>query len=95
MTIVVPLNERMKSESEFGLFHIYSKIGKTKAEELREEGFEVIDSKEVNYYPRFHRISWEHATVKGDIRSLDEKEDVYTFPQKLWITATKAKSNIC
>lgn len=94
MTIVLPINERMKSEAEFGLFHVYTKLTKKKAEDFREEGFIVVDSKEVNYYPRFHKISWEHASVTGKIESLDENSEEYSFPQKLWITATKVKNNV-
>lgn len=90
---IVPLEERMKSEAEFGYFHVYHKIGKNKSEELQKEGFDVKDSKEVKYYPRFHRISWEHAEVRGDIDSLDENSEEYSLPQKLWIITTKTRKN--
>lgn len=92
--IITPLKETMKSEAEFGLFYAYAKIGKNKAEELREEGFEVEDSKELNYYPRLHRIFWGNAKVEGDITTLNEKSEEYTFPQKLWIITTKVQNKI-
>lgn len=68
------VEEKLKSEAEFGLFVANFKIGKTKANELRQNGFEVTDSKEVNYFPRRHWISWKEAKVEcEDVMSLDEK----------------------
>ena len=93
MVIMAPVEERMISEAEFGLFFAYLKIGLNKAKELREKGCIVTDSKEVNYFPRFHRISWKDAKVEcEDVNSLDENSDKYTFAQKLWIISMKNQS---
>ena len=90
MGILATVEERMESEAEFGLFFADLKIGKKKAIELREKGLNVRDSKEVNYFPRFHHISWKDAMVEcDDVKKLDEKSDEYTLAQKLWITAMK------
>lgn len=93
MGIMAPIEERMISEAEFGLFFAYLKIGLNKAKELREKGCIVTDSKEVNYFPRFHRISWKDAKVEcEDVNSLDENSDKYSFAQKLWIISMKNQS---
>lgn len=93
MGIMAPVEERMISEAEFGLFFAYLKIGLNKAKELREKGCIVTDSKEVNYFPRFHRISWKDAKVEcEDVNLLDENSDKYTFAQKLWIISMKNQS---
>lgn len=93
MGISATVEERMKSEAEFGLFFAYLKIGLNKAKELREKGCIVTDSKEVNYFPRFHRISWKDAKVEcEDVNLLDENSDKYTFAQKLWIISMKNQS---
>lgn len=93
MGIMAPVEERMISEAEFGLFFAYLKIGLNKAKELREKGCIVTDSKEVNNFPRFHRISWKDAKVEcEDVNSLDENSDKYTFAQKLWIISMKNQS---
>lgn len=84
------VEEKLKSEAEFGLFSANFKIGKTKANELRENGFEVTDSKEFNYFPRFHRISWKNSVVEcKDVNSLNEKDSKYSLAQKLWIISMK------
>lgn len=88
-TPVVTLEERMQSEAEFGLFYYYAEISKRKAEELRKEGLDVRDSKEKKTYPRLHRISWEWSGVEGEISTLDENSEEYSFAKKLWIIATK------
>lgn len=90
MSISATVEERMLSEAEFGLFFADLKIGKNKANELRKVGCNVIDSKESNYYPRFHHISWKEATVNcEDVNLLDENSNEYTFAQKLWIISMK------
>lgn len=84
------VEEKLKSEAEFGLFSASFKIGKTKANELRASGCEVTDSKEFNYFPRIHRISWKEAKVEcEDVKSLDENDPKYSFAQKLWILSMK------
>lgn len=85
------VEEKLMSEAEFGLFAASFKIGKTKASELQENGFEVTDSKEYNYFPRLHRISWKNAIVecKEDVKSLNEKDLKYSLAQKLWIISMK------
>lgn len=84
------LEEKLKYEAKFGLFFADLKIGKIKANELREEGFNVVDSKEVNYFPRLHHISWKEARVEcDDVQKLDENSDEYTLAQKLWIISMK------
>ena len=89
-TPVVTIEERMKSEAEFGLFYYYAEISKRKAEKLRKEGFDVRDSKYNQGYPRLHRISWEWSSVEGDIDTLDENSAEILFSQKLWIVSTKS-----
>ena len=90
MAIMATVEERMKSEAEFGLFFADLKIGKNKANELRNEGLNVTDSKEVNYFPRFHHISWKEARVECDnVQKLDESSNEYTLAQKLWIISMK------
>lgn len=85
------VEEKLMSEAEFGLFTANFKISKTKASELQENGFEVIDSKEYNYFPRLHRISWKNAMVecKEDVKFLNEKDSEYSLAQKLWIISMK------
>ncbi len=84
------VEEKLKSEAEFGLFVANFKIGKTKANELRQNGLEVTDLKEFNYFPRVHRISWKEARVEcKDVKSLDENDSKYSFAQKLWILSMK------
>lgn len=84
------VEEKLKSEAKFGLFVVNFKIGKTKANELRQNGLEVTDSKEFNYFPRTHRISWKEAKVEcKDVKSLDENDPKYSFAQKLWILSMK------
>lgn len=92
MTSIATVEEKLESEANFGLFTAYLKIGKIKANELRENGCEVTDLKEVNYFPRLHRISWKEARVECmDVNSLDEKDLKYSFAQKLWIISMKHK----
>lgn len=84
------VEEKLKSEAKLGLFVANFKIGKTKANELRQNGLEVTDLKEFNYFPRTHRISWKEAKVEcEDVMSLDEKNPEYSFAQKLWIISMK------
>ena len=86
------LEEKLKSEAEFGLFYASFKIGKTKANELRENGLEVTDLKEFNYFPRLHKISWKEARVEcEDVNSLDENDQKYSLAQKLWIVSMKSQ----
>lgn len=90
MGIMATVEERMESEAEFGLFFADLKIGKNKAKELRNEGLRVADSKEVNYFPRLHHISWKEAIVEcDDVQKLDENSNEYTLAQKLWIISMK------
>lgn len=90
MTIRTTVEERMESEADFGLFFANLKIGKNKANSLRDQGFEVMDSKETKAFPRLHRISWKQAILEcKDVRSLDENSNEYTFAQKLWIISMK------
>lgn len=90
MGIMATVEERMTSEAEFGLFFADLKIGLNKANVLRSQGLTVTDSKEVNYFPRFHHISWKEAMVEcDDVQKLDEKSDEYTLAQKLWIISMK------
>lgn len=87
---IITVEERMRSEAEFGLFCGFAKIGKRKAQELRENGFDVRDSKEKKTYPRTHRISWEWSVVDGDISELNENSEEYSLAKRFWIIATKA-----
>lgn len=87
--VLTTVEERMLSEAEFGFFHLYTKITKKKAKELQEKGFIVTDSKEKNSYPRLHKISWVRAAVEGDIQNLDENDEKYSLPERLWIISKK------
>lgn len=88
------LKEKLTYEAKFGLFFANLKIGKNKAIELQQKGFEVIDSKEVKSYPRTHLIRWENACVDCDnVESLDEYSKQYSLAQKLWIISKKSQEN--
>ena len=93
MRTLIPVEEKMFSEAEFGLYNLYYIITLKKAEELREQGFVVTDSKETRNSPRLHKIDWSKACVGKfdyeDVSSLDEKSDEYTLPQKLYIVTYK------
>ena len=90
MGINATIEQRMESEAEFGLFFADLKIKKNKVNDLRSQGFEVLDSKEIKRFPRFHHISWKNTTVEcNDVNLLDEKSDKYTLAQKLWIISMK------
>lgn len=94
MGINTSVEEIMKSEAEYGLFHLSHKIGRNKANELREQGLDVTDLKEVNFYPRIHYISWRKILIEClDVNLLDENSDKYTLAQKLWIIAMKNQPN--
>lgn len=87
---IVTVEEKMKSEAEFGFFYLYTKLTKKKAQELRSLGFFVFDSRESKNFPRLHKIDWKQSVVEcNDVHSLNEKDSQYTLPQKLWITAMK------
>ena len=88
--LIIPLEEQLISEAEFGLFYFYRDITHKKAIELQKEGFIVKDSLQSRRFPRQHRIYWGHAVVKCDyIYTLNENDPQYSFPQKLWIIAMK------
>ena len=93
MGITATIEERILSEAEFGLFFADLKIGKNKANDLRQKGCDILDSKEANSFPRFHHISWKNAKVEcEDVNLLDENSNEYTFAQKLWIISMKNQS---
>ena len=88
--LTTPLEERLISEAEFGLFHFYEDITHKKEVELRQAGFIVTDSKEIKRFPRRHRIYWGQAVVEcEDVHSLNENDTQYSFAQKLWVIAMK------
>ena len=91
----VSLEDKMISEAEFGLFYFYGILTKKKVSELEKMGFRVVDSHEKKTYPRLHKVLWVHAKVDdvdyNDLKSLNEKDSKYTFPQKLWIISMKNK----
>ena len=90
MKSMVTPEERLMSEADFGLFYAKVLIGKNKAIDFQNQGFDVLDTKNVNYYPRIHKVSWKKASVEcEDVQVLDEKSDEYTLPQKLWIISKK------
>ena len=93
MRTLIPVEEKMVSEAQFGLYCLYYIITKKKAAELRDQGFIVTDSKESNHFPRLHKIDWSKACVGKfdyeDVTKLDENSDEYTFPQKLYIISYK------
>lgn len=85
---ITTVEERMWSEAEFGYFYHYEIITKTKATELRKQGFIVIDSKNKKNFPRLHKIYWGQAVVEcTNVHALKGKDNSYTFPQQLWITS--------
>lgn len=96
MGILATVEERIESEAEFGLFFANLKIGKNKATELLGKGLVVTDSKESNYFPRLHHISWKDAKVeiKESINTLDEDSKEYTLAQKLWIISMKNQPKV-
>ena len=88
--LATPLEERLISEAEFGLFYMYDDITHKKASELQKEGFIVKDSMQNRSFPRQHKIDWKQAVVEcEDINSLSENDSQYSFAQKLWIIAMK------
>ena len=93
MSMTITVEEKMVSEAEFGLYNLYYKITKKKAEELRSQGFVVTDSKETRNYPRLHKIDWSKACIGKfdyeDVTKLDEKSEDYSFPQRLFIISYK------
>lgn len=93
--LTTPLEDRLVSEAEFGLFHSYENITHKKALELRKQGFFVIDSMQMRKFPRLHRIYWGQAIVKcDDVHSLNENDPQYSLPQKLWIIAMKNQPTV-
>lgn len=90
MSYTVTVEKKLEDVAKLGLFFDNPKIGKNKAKCLQEEGCEVTDSKEYNYFPREHRVSWKEAKVEcEDVTKLDENSDEYSFAQKLWILSMK------
>ena len=90
MTIITPVEERMKTDAMFGIFFAHVKIGKAKAEALRQEGLKVTDLHDSTKFPRLHYVCWKESKVEcTDVSSLDEKSDAYTFAQQLWILSMK------
>lgn len=87
------IEEELIEEAKLGLLTVNLKIGKIKAQKLQENGCEVTDSKEYNYFPRFHRISWKNAIVKckEDVSTLNEDDPSYSLAEKLWIIAMKSR----
>lgn len=90
---ITTVEEKMWSEAEFGFFHHYEVITKTKAIELRKQGFIVTDSKDRKNFPRLHRIYWGQAVVEcANVHALNSKDNIYTFPQQLWITSMQNRN---
>lgn len=54
--LLIPLEQWLISEAEFGLFYLYDMITLKKAEELRTQGFVVTDLHENKSSPRLHKI---------------------------------------
>lgn len=80
----------MEVEAKSGLFKVTLVIGLNKANSLRKQDLDVIDSNEFNYFPRKHDISWKDAKVDcEDVCLLDENSEQYTLGQKLWIISMK------
>lgn len=96
--LLTPLEERLISEAEFGVFYLYAKITLKKAEELRKQGFVVTDSHENKSSPRLHKICWKCAGVGvfdyENINNLDENNAQYSFVQRLWIISEKNQPSI-
>ena len=88
--LTTPLEDRLVSEAEFGLFYMYEDITHKKSAELKEQGFIVKDSMQNRSFPRLHKIDWKQAVVEcEDVHSLNENDSQYSFAQKLWIIAMK------
>ena len=97
MRIMIPVEEKMVSEAEFGLFFMHYVITLKKAKELREMGFEVTDLNQQHSSPRLHKIAWNQAGFGvfdyKNIMELDETDPKYTLPQKLWLITSKVQRN--
>lgn len=84
------VKEKLMSRAKLGLFFATMTISKNIVNYLLEQDCKVIDSKEVNYFPREHHIRWEDAKVEcKDVNLLDEKSDEYSLAQRLWIISMK------
>lgn len=96
--LLTPLEQRLISEAEFGLFELYAKITLKKALELRTKGFVVTDSHESKGFPRLHKICWKTAGVYvfdyENVHNLDENNKEYSFAQRLWIISEKNQPSI-
>ena len=93
--LTTPLEDRLVSEAEFGMFYMYENITHKKAKELVNKGFIVKDSMENKNFPRQHKIDWKQAVVEcEDINSLSENDSQYSFAQKLWITSMKNQPTV-
>lgn len=96
--LLTPLEERLISEAEFGVFYLYAKITLKKAEELRKQGFVVTDSHENKSSPRLHKICWRCAGVGvfdyKNINNLDENDEQYSFAQRLQIISEKNQPSL-
>ena len=95
MRILIPVEEKMLSEAEFGYYDLHYIITKKKANELREQKFVVTDLHKTNRFPRLHKIDWSHAgsqlTNSLEVNSLDENNEKYCFAERLWIISSKNK----
>lgn len=92
MKNTIPVEDKILSEAEFGLFYLRAVITKKKAKELKDAGFEVqiLDSKRRLYY-----INWHASYVLcNDVFLLNENCDEFTLSQKAWIISQKCCKDI-
>lgn len=92
MKNTIPVEDKIFSEAEFGLFYLRAVITKKKAKELKDAGFEVLilDSKRHLYY-----INWVASyVVCDDVFLLDENYDEFSLSQKAWIVSQKCNKDI-
>lgn len=92
MAPTIPVEQKIISEAEFGVFFLTAIITKRKAKELEEEGFEVTVFSSKN---RLYYIKWANSIVEcEDVNLLDENSNEYTLSQKAWIISKKTSKSI-
>ena len=88
----IPIEQKIISEAEFGVFFLRHRISNQVSENLRKQGFkvELLSSSLRIYY-----ISWKSSVVRcTNIWSLDETSNKYTLAQKAWIISKKCSISV-
>ena len=95
MWIMVPVEERMLTEAEFGFFELCYLITTEKADELRKDGFSVTSIEDREDSPRVFRIDWSRAGESfkdEDVLKLNENDPKYKLSEKLFIISTQSNA---